>query len=102
MSVPDNDKQIDGLTGQVTGDSKSSSVTNPEIQILAARGLDATLEEFVNVRGGNIAAYSDFKRQAEETGEIKLNSLDQNTRSRVAVVGQVLLRSMMIENNIVE
>jgi hypothetical protein len=102
MSVPDNDKQIDGLTGQVTGDSKSSAVTNPEIQILAARGLDATLEEFVNVRGGNIAAYSDFKRQAEETGEIKLNSLDQNTRSRVAVVGQVLLRSMMIENNIVE
>lgn len=102
MSVPDNDKQIDGMTGQVTGDSKSSAVTNPEIQILAARGLDATLEEFVNVRGGNIAAYSDFKRQAEETGEIKLNSLDPNTRSRVAVVGQVLLRSMMIENNILE
>ena len=102
MSVPDNDRQIDGMTGQVTGDSKSSSVTNPEIQILAFRGLDATLEEFVNVRGGNIAAYSDFKRQAEETGEIKLNSLDPNTRSRVAVVGQVLLRSMMIDNNIVE
>ncbi len=102
MSVPDNDRQIDGMTGQVTGDSKSSAVTNPEIQILAARGLDATLEEFVNVRGGNIAAYSDFKRQAEETGEIKLNSLDPNTRSRVAVVGQVLLRSMMIENNILE
>ena len=102
MSVPENDRKIDGLTGQVTGDSRACSVTNPEIQILAARGLDATLEEFVNVRGGNMHAYAEFRRQAEETGEITLNTLDPNTHSRVAVVGQVLVNSMMLDTNIVE
>ena len=102
MSVPDNDRQIDGMTGQVTGDSRSSSITNPEIQILASRKLDATLEELVNVRGGNMLAYGEFKRQAEETGEINMTMFDPNTRSRVAVVGQVLLNSMMIDTNIVE
>ena len=102
MSVPEHDRTIDGMTGQVTGDSRACSVTNPEIQILAARGLDATLEEFVNVRGGNMHAYAEFRRQAEETGEISLNSLDPNTRSRVAVVGQVLVNSMMLDTNIVE
>ena len=102
MSVPDNDRQIDGMTGQVTGDSRSSSITNPEIQILASRKLDATLEELVNVRGGNMLAYGEFKRQAEETGEINMSMFDPNTRSRVAVVGQVLLNSMHIDANIVE
>ncbi|MBO4735782.1 MAG: GNAT family N-acetyltransferase [Paludibacteraceae bacterium] len=101
LSVPDNDRQIDGMTGQVTGDSRACSMTNPEIQILAARGLDATLEELVNVRGGNINAYAEFKRQAEETGEISLNSIDRGSISRVAMVGQILLQSMMIDNNIV-
>jgi hypothetical protein len=102
MSVPDNDRQIDGMTGQVTGDSRSSSITNPEIQILASRKLDATLEELVNVRGGNMLAYGEFKRQAEETGEINMSMFDPNTRSRVAVVGQVLLNSMHIDTNIIE
>ena len=100
MSVPDDDRHIDGMTGQVTGDSKSSQVSGPEIHILAARGLTATLEELVNVRGGNMVAYSEFKRQAEENGEIHMNEMDPNTRSRTAVVGQMLLNSMMIDANI--
>jgi hypothetical protein len=102
MSVPDHDRTIDGLTGQVTGDSRASSITNPEIQILAARGLETTLQELVNVRGGNMHAYAEFKRQAEETGDITMSTLDPNTRSRVAVVGQVMLNSMMLDTNIVE
>lgn len=102
MSVPDNDRKIDGMTGQVTGDSRSSSITNPEINILAARGLDATLKELVNVRGGNIAAYSEFRRQAEEGGSITLESLNTGSVSRVAMTGQVLLASAMIDSNMVE
>lgn len=100
MSVPDNDKTIDGLTGQVTGDSRACSITNPEIQILAARNLNYTLQEFVTVRGGNIAQYGEMKRQLEETGEVRLNRLDPNSKTRVAVVANVLLKSMMIDNNI--
>ena len=101
MSVPEDDKHIDGMTGQVTGDSKSTQITTPEINILAFRGLDTTLEEMVNVRGGNMVAYGEFRKQAEETGEIHMNELDPTTRSRTAVIAQVLLNAMHIENNIV-
>ena len=38
---------------------------------------------------------------SEETGEISLNSIDRGSISRVAMVGQILLQSMMIDNNIV-
>lgn len=100
MSVPDNDKTIDGLTGQVTGDSRACSLTNPEIQILAARNLNATLQELVTVRGGNIGQYGEMKRQLEETGEVRLSKLDPNSKTRVSVVANVLLKSMMIDNNI--
>ena len=102
LSVPDNDKTIDGLTGQVSGDSKACSVTNPEIQILHARNLDATLYELVNVRGGNIRNYAEFKRSLEETGSVKLNQLDPTNRTRVAVTGQVLLTAMHLDVNLVD
>ena len=102
ISVPDNDKTIDGLTGQVTGDSKACAITNPEIQIMQARNLNSSLFEFVNVRGGNINSYAEFKRALEETGSVSLNSLDPSNRTRVAVMGGVLLTAMMIENNLAE
>lgn len=101
MSVPDDDKHIDGMTGQVTGDSKATQITTPEINILAFKGLDNTLDEMVSVRGGNMVAYGEFKKQAEDTGIVHLNTLDPTTHSRTAVVAQVLLHAMHIENNIV-
>lgn len=100
MSVPDNDRTIDGLTGQVSWESKSSSITNPEIQILASRNMEATLFEFINVRGGNINSYAEFKRSLEENGEARLNDLDPNSRTRTAVMGGVLLTAMLLEHNL--
>ena len=100
ISVPDNDRTIDGLTGQVTGDSRSCSITNPEIQILAARGLNNTLQELVNIRGGNIHGYNEFRRMLEENGEGDLDMLDTGSRTRASVVGGKLLQSMMLDTNL--
>ena len=102
LSVPDNDKTIDGLTGQVAGDSKSCSFTTPEIQIFHARNLDTTIFEMANVRGGNINNYAEFKRSLEETGEVSLNQLDPMNRTRVAVIGQVFLTAMHLDVNLVD
>jgi len=99
ISVPENDKQIDGMTGQVTGDSKACAVTNPEIHIMQARNLDASLYEYVNVRGGNIANYAEFKRSLEETGTVSLKSLDGSSRTRVSVVAGILLKGMHLDSN---
>ena len=100
ISVPDNDRTIDGLTGQVTGDSRACSITNPEIQILAARGLNKTMQELVNIRGGNIHGYSEFRRMLEENGEADLDTIDPNSRTRASVVGSKLLQSMMLDTNL--
>lgn len=100
MSVPDNDRTIDGLTGQVSWDSAACSITNPEIQILASRNMDASLYELVNVRGGNINSYAEMKRSLEENGEARLNDLDPSSRTRVAVMGGVLLTAMLLDSNL--
>lgn len=100
MSVPENDQKIDAMSGQVTGDDDSCSITNPEIQILAARGLDRTLEELVNIRGGNIQGYAAFKQAMEETGDVSLDSISPDFRPRISMVAEVMLKSMMLDNNI--
>lgn len=99
LSVPESDKKIDPLTGQVTMDDKSAALSNPEIQILYSRGLETTLLELIKVRGGDIHAYGEFKRQMEETGEGELNVIDLNSRTRSSVIAGVFIKGMHLENN---
>jgi len=98
-STADSDRTIDNLTGQVTGADRSSSVSNPEVQILYTRGLHYTLLEFLKVRGGDIASYGEFKRQMEEGGSAEINQLTANSRARSAVIAGVLMKSMHLDNN---
>lgn len=101
LSVAENDKKLDSLTGQVTSDDKSSSLSYPEAQLLYARGLKQTITEFMKVRGGDIHAFATFKQQLEESGEASLGSLDPNTLPRSAMVLSVILKSMYFDNNLV-
>jgi len=102
MSVPDSDTTIDGLTGQVTGDDRSSGLSNPEIQCLFARGLNKTLEELIKVRGGDIHAYGEFKRQAEEIGTVSMERISKNSKTRSVVIADVLMRGMHLDTNFAE
>ena len=100
LQVPSRDTHVDALTGQVIMDDRACHLSTPEIQSLSTRGLDATLTELVKVRGGDVVAYGDFKRQLEESGEARLESLDPRTRARSGVLAKVLLQSMMLDNNL--
>jgi len=102
MSVPDSDRTIDGLTGQVTGKDKSSALSNPEIQGLHSRGLRRTLDELVTVRGGDISSYGEFRSQLEEQGDASLDTLSGGTVSRTAKITEVFLDAMHIESNLIE
>ena len=101
LSIAENDKRIDALTGQVTSDDKASSISYPEAQLMYARGLNNCITEFMKVRGGDIHAFATFKQQLEETGSIRMESLDQNTIPRSAVVLSAVLKSMYFDNNLV-
>lgn len=100
LSVPDSDQSVDGLTGQVTGNDRAASITNPEIQALHSKGLSATLKEMVNIRGGDISSYGELKRQMEEGGEASLAAIEVNSITRTAVVTQVFFEAMLLDNNL--
>ena len=102
LSVPDSDTTIDGMTGQVRGADASGSVTAPEEQSLAAKNLHATLNELINIRGGNIPAYGEFARQLEETGSASMGNIQTHSVSRTAKVTEMFFASMMIDSNLTE
>lgn len=101
LSVAESDKKLDALTGQVTKPDKASALSLPEAQLLYARGLNHTLTEFMKVRGGDIHAFSNFKQQLEENGQVQLESLDPNTISRSTVTMSVVLKCMGFDNNFI-
>lgn len=100
ISVPDSDSKIDAYSGQVVKPDKGASISGVEMQTMISKGLHNSIAELTNVRGGNIAAYADFKAELEETGEGSLQSAAENSRPRSAVVAGAYLTAMMIENNL--
>lgn len=75
MSTADDNDTRDDLTGQPTGKSKGSSVSNPEIQVLYALGLDRTIEELIKVRGGDHKAFVAMNKMTYETGGFDLDQV---------------------------
>ena len=101
-ALPHEDKKIDVLTGQRMGDDRAARFTNPELQALLGRGLKSTVEELMRYRGGDILNYSLYKAALEDTGGVNNNDLDPNSKTRSSVVLSVMLKSMGIDNNLLE
>lgn len=74
MSVATDNSHIDTLSGQPTGDSKTSRLSFIEMQFLNNQGIDAAVEELMKVRGGNMLAMANFDQQVIETGSGSLNA----------------------------
>ena len=99
-SVARDDRYIDAMTGQRSGDDVAAALSHPEIQVLHTRGLTNVLRELVQVRGGNIANYADYRTQLEDTGSAALEQLDPNSRTRTSVMVNVLFAGMHIKSTI--
>lgn len=102
LSTQEDDRTIDALSGQKVGRDKAVGLSNPEIQVLYSRGLTKTLNEMVAIRGGNVAAYSEFRSQLESAGMVTLAELDPSTRTRASVVLHQQLLAMHLDNNLLE
>lgn len=68
VSVAENSKVRDKLSGQVTGPSKSSSLSMSEGANIYVDQLDGSLRELLHARGGNEKLQRAFYRQVRETG----------------------------------
>jgi len=99
ISIPESDTLISGMDDQVVGADRAAGISNPELHSLHASGLDITSLELLRVRGGDQTAYSDLKRQIEETGVGELGSLGHHTRAKSPIILSMFLRAMHIDSN---
>lgn len=102
-SIPENSRHVDEMSGQVTGKSKGSKISFPELQAQLAQGLEHTLIEEIKVRGGDRAAQVEFDRQLIDHGEASIVDVTEGTgvTTSTSTVGK-LLRGMMIDTDIDE
>lgn len=98
-SVPEQAQRVDDLTGQPTALSKGSRISAPELAALASRGLDNTIMEFINFRGGNVEGYREMHRLLVENGECSIASLEGVGRAKSTATAEIMLNCMHIGNN---
>jgi len=70
LSVSESDKVRDILTGQVSGPSKSSSISYPELQLLVSMGMDESVKEFIKYRGGDEGSMRAMKQALLKYGNV--------------------------------
>lgn len=101
-SVPESDKRVDALTGQVVKPDQASKISLIEGQLLYGRGLNAVNREFYKVRGGDLSAYANMRQQLEQTGECSLESVGQDSVPRSVSTLSNVLKCMHLDNNYVD
>ena len=82
ISIPESDRSVNQLTGQVRKPDKGSSLSMVEMKVLADKGLTKTVTELISVRGGNPEGYADFRTYLEDSGSVALKELDARHRPR--------------------
>lgn len=95
-----NDYNIDDLTGQVMGDSRSTGISQPEITVLRNLGLDLMANELYNVKGGDLEALKHYKNELLTTGRTNTNaSLQRGTIAKVLSSVYHLFRGRHLDSN---
>lgn len=101
ISVPENSKITDTLTGQVTSDSRSSKMTYPEIQVLLGMGMNATLREILKLRGGDLGAANAMNQSLTKIGKVNQQAINQystgvvSTKTLKAYLNGIHLKSTL-------
>lgn len=100
ISIPESDRTINPLSGQVTRPDKGAAISLVEAQTLDSKGLHKCFTELMTVRGGNIDAYAAYKSSLEETGSVDIKSLNMGSGVRSTMVAHIFLNAMHLENNL--
>lgn len=77
ISIAKDNKFIDTLTGQVSGDSRASKMTYPETQILLGMGIKDSLIELLKYRGGDKNGANAMNTMLMKTGIVHQKDLEQ-------------------------
>lgn len=101
ISIPDDNRSVDNLTGQPTGSSKGSKISYPELQILAALKLDDTATELIKFRGGDQKGFNAMNNSIAQTGGVSQKSLMAlNTKVKSTETLSTMLVCMHLSNTL--
>lgn len=101
LSVPEHNKSIDNLTGQPTGDSKGSKLSFPEINVLAAMGLDNSIIEMIKYRGGDQRGYMALNASLARYGDVSLKNIEAYSSGVVSTqTFKTILTAMHLKNSL--
>ena len=102
ISVPENIKSIDQLSGQAAGDSRSARISYPELQFLMGMNLPNSLLEFMKFRGGDKGGFNAMNRTISADGTVTLRSINhlstgvESTKTLSAYLTAMHLRNTLI------
>ena len=100
-SIAEDNRHVDELTGQPTGASSGSAISNPQALILKSRGLDVALTEFMKVRGGDGKAFAYSNKAIWERGVVSLDEISKlGTRTKSVDTLSTLYTTQHLENTL--
>jgi hypothetical protein len=101
ISIPEDNRHVDELSGQPTGPSKSARVSFPELQVLFAQSMDKSLTELIKVRGGDEKAFRAMNARIIETGGCSIDSIAAaGTKVKSTQTLAVLLKAMHLQSTL--
>jgi hypothetical protein len=102
ISIPEDNNSIDDFTGQPTGKSKGSRVSYPEIQVLAALGLNDSLTEFLKYRGGDEKGFVAMNTMLSRTGGVSQKAIEPYAGGvKATATMSAYLTAMHLKNTLV-
>lgn len=69
-------RSVDFYTKQPAGDAAAAKISYPEVQFLAAYGLEKTLAEMIKYRGGDAKGLAAFKAMINRYGSVTTEALE--------------------------
>lgn len=101
-TIPEHNRQIDERSGQATGASAGARLSYPEIQVNAAKGLDAMIVELIKLRGGDEKAFQALNQSILTTGGASQNEImaREPTTVKSTQTLAVYLKAMHLDNNL--
>ncbi|TXI11300.1 MAG: hypothetical protein E6Q68_06470 [Polynucleobacter sp.] len=102
ISIPEHNRTIDTLTGQPTGASKGSKISQNEMEIIAAAGLQNTLTEFMKYRGGDLDGFNAMNASIARTGSVSTDAIEPLAGTVTSTrTLRTLLMGMHLENSLI-
>lgn len=101
ISIPENNKTVDEMTGQPTGASKGAKLSYSELQILSGMGLEHSIIELFKYRGGDNGGFNAYNTMLLRYGKANLGALDPYaTGAESTKTLHTILTAMHIRNTL--